>query len=230
MSDSSFDYSTIGKTSSYIASETTESTSGSNTTLDQEDFLTLLTEQLCNQDPTSPTDTSDMLNTMCQLSVVESLTTITESMDDIVDSVSSATALNASSLVGCSVLVDSNDVYYDGSDSGVNARVSAGDGASDITITITNSSGSVVASYYAASGEGNLDFTWDGTDSNGNQCDAGTYTITATGTKDGSVTSLGVNTYATVSSITLGSTAANTTLSLVGVGDVYLSDVESISK
>lgn len=225
----SFDYSTIGKTASYIASETAEETeSTSSTTLDQEDFLELLTTQLTNQDPTEPVDTSDMVNTMCQLSIVSSLTEITEGMDDVVDAISSSTAISATTLVGKSVLVDSDEAYFDGTNEIV-ALIEAGDdGATDITITISDSSGNVVATYTADSGEGDMEFTWDG-EVDGETVSAGTYTISVTALQDGDYVSLPVSTYATVTSVTLGSTLDTTTLSLLGYGDITLSEVEEIT-
>jgi flagellar basal-body rod modification protein FlgD len=160
--------------------------------------------------------------------VVQSLNTISSNMSDIVSSISSSSALSASSLVGRTVLTDSSTAYYDGTNS-VNAVVDAGDGADNITITITDSSGSVVGSYTADSGSGTMDFSWDGTDSDGNQLSAGQYTITATGTQNGETVSLPVSTYAVVGSVTLGTSASDTTLNLVGYGDVSLSDVTEIS-
>ncbi len=229
MSDSSFDYSAIGKTSSYIASqEAASKASTSSNTLDQEDFLKLLTTQLSQQDPTSPVDNSQMVGTMSQLSVVQSLNTISSSMSDIVSSISSSSALSASSLVGRTVLTDSSTAYYDGT-SALQAKINAGDGADNLSITITDSSGQVVGSYTASSGSGSMDFSWDGTDSNGNKLPAGQYTITATGSQNGTSVSLPVSTYATVGSVTLGSSTSDTTLNLVGYGDVKLSDVTEIS-
>lgn len=229
MSDSSFDYSSIGKTSSYIASqEAASSSKRSSNTLDQEDFLKLLTTQLSQQDPTSPVDNTQMVNTMSQLSVVQSLGTISSNMSNIVSAISSSSALSASSLVGRTVLTDSSTAYYDGTNA-LNAKINAGNGADNLTITITDSSGQVVGSYTASSGSGSMDFSWDGTDSNGNKLPAGKYTINASGTQNGSAVALPVSTYATVGSVTLGSSTSDTTLNLIGYGDVKLSDVTEIS-
>ena len=229
MSDSSFDYSSIGKTSSYIASQEAASTSkSSGSTLDQEDFLKLLTTQLSQQDPTSPVDNTQMVNTMSQLSVVQNLGTISSNMSNIVSAISSSSALSASSLVGRTVLTDSSTAFYDGTNA-INAKINAGDGADNITVTITDASGQVVGSYAASSGSGSMDFSWDGTDSNGNKLPAGKYTISASGTQNGSSVALPVSTYATVGSVTLGSSPSDTILNLIGYGDVKLSDVTEIS-
>ena len=226
----SVDYSTIGKTSSYIAAEEASSSSSSSSLLDQEDFLELLTTQLTNQDPTEPVDNSQMVSTLAQLSVVSSLSTITENMDDIVDVVSSCSALTATTLVGRSVLVDSNEAFFDGSSS-VTAKIDCGDGVTDLTVTIYASDGTVIETFTADEGEGDLDFSWDGTSSStGETYASGMYTITATGVQDGSVISLPVSVYAVVGSVTLGSTSSDTTLSLVGYGDIALSEISEIAQ
>lgn len=229
MSDtSSFDYSSIGKTSSYIAQQEAASTSKKSSYLDQEDFLELLTTQLQNQDPTSPVDNTQMVTTMSQLSIVQNLNTITEGMDNVVNAISSSSALSASSLVGRSVLTDSSTGFFDG-ESALTAKIDAGEGANNLKITITDEQGSVVGTYSADAGSGSMDFSWDGTDSEGNKLSAGIYTITATGEQGGATVSLPVSTYAVVGSVTLGSTASDTTLSLVGYGDVKLSEVSEIA-
>ncbi len=235
MSDSSFDFSTIGRSASNIAAQEAAAaeTAASRNTLDQEDFLKLLTTQLANQDPSQPVDNNQMVTSMAQLSVVESLSQITTGMDDIVGSISSSSALTASSLVGRSVLVDSGSAFFDGTNA-ITAKIDAGSGASDITISIYDSHGSVIDSYQAnASQSGVIDFAWDGVidDGSGNTttCEPGMYKLVATGKIGDQATDLGVQTYATVSSVTLGTTLDNTKLSLLGYGDIALSDVAEIA-
>ncbi|MCR5537327.1 MAG: flagellar hook assembly protein FlgD [Succinivibrio sp.] len=228
MSTDSFDYSTIGKTSSYIAKQQAEAEAAKSKSLDQEDFLKLLTTQLTNQDPSEPVDNNQMVTTMAQLSVVDNLNTITSGMNEINDSITSSTALTASSLVGRSVLVDSQQAFFDGSNQ-VTAKIDAGDGTSNISIDILDSHGTLVGSYSANAGSGSMDFTWDGQDSEGNAYPAGMYTIQASGTQNGNSVSLPVSTYATVSSVTLGNTLGETTLSLIGQDDVTLNRVKEFS-
>ena len=158
----SFDYSTIGKTSSRIASDAAEATSKKNNSLDQADFSKLLTTQLQNQDPSSPVDNNQMVTTMSQLSVVENLSTISNNVDNVVNAISSSSALSASSLVGRSVLVDTKTAFFDGSNP-ITAQIDAGDGASNVKISITDSNGNVVSTFEAGAAlDGKIDFSWDG--------------------------------------------------------------------
>ncbi len=229
----SFDYNSIGKTDSYLASEQAQSVQTNDQYLDQEDFLRLLTTQLQSQDPTSPVDNNQMVSQMSQLSMVESLTTINEGLTDIISAVNSSSALTASSLVGRSVLIDSDEAYFDGQ-SAVMAKVDAGDGAENLKIVVKDANGSVVAEYGADSGSDEMNFVWDGVlsvdeEGNATYASAGNYTIEATATVDGKTTSLPVKTYATIGSVTLGNTYSDTILSLIGGGEVSIGNVSEIS-
>ena len=57
------------------------------------------------------------------------------------------------------------------------------------TLTVTNAAGQVVYSTTGSTAPGSHDFTWDGTDNNGNQLPDGTYTLAATA-QDASATSV----------------------------------------
>lgn len=226
---SDFDFSSIGKSSAYLKAEAAKQSTNTQNSLNQEDFLKLLTTQLTNQDPTSPVDNNQMVTTMSQLSIVDNLNSINSGMENVVSAISSSSALSASSLVGRSVLVDSNTAFYDGQ-TPVTAKINAGDGMSDINIRVYSPDGTLAGAYQANAGDGQMDFAWDGLDADGEPLNAGMYTIRATGVaKDGSTQSLAVSTYATVGSVTLGSTPSETSLNLIGYGDVALSDVQEIA-
>lgn len=68
-------------------------------TLDMQDFLLLMVTQLQNQSIDNTTDTSDMLNQMVQVSVIEAINNISSIVTD------SSTMTYAASLVGKNVVV-----------------------------------------------------------------------------------------------------------------------------
>ena len=70
--------------------------------LDFTDFLQLMVAQLQNQTMDNTTDTSDMLNQLVQMSVVQMMTTVKTSIDTLVDA---NTLTYAASLVGKTVTV-----------------------------------------------------------------------------------------------------------------------------
>lgn len=231
------DFSTIGKSAEYLAAQEAAESESSSATLDQSDFLELLTTQLSAQDPTDPVDTDSMVTTMAQLSMIEYLDSIDTQMSDIVESVDASSALTATSLVGYSVLVDTDECFFDGYNN-CYIQIDAGDYSSNLSITITNSSGEVVAEYTATEGSGDMTFSWDGIESQTvdedgvittNYYDSGMYTFTVTATQDGETVQLDVKSYALVQSVTLGSSPDTTILNLLGYGDILLSEVEEIS-
>lgn len=74
--------------------------------LDFTEYLQLMVQQLQNQTIDNTTDTSDMLNQLVQMSVVQMMTTVQESLESLVD----ASTLNyAASLVGKEVTVGRYD-------------------------------------------------------------------------------------------------------------------------
>lgn len=70
--------------------------------LDFTDYLQLMVQQLQNQTMDNTTDTSDMLNQLVQMSVVQMMTTVKTSIDTLVDA---NTLTYAASLVGKTVTV-----------------------------------------------------------------------------------------------------------------------------
>lgn len=227
-------------TNEYSASirEATSTASKSGNTLTQADFLNLLTTQLAQQDPTQPFDNNQMITTMSQLSMVENLTTINSNMQGVIDAVTSNSALTASTLVGRSVLVDTNKGYFDGKNP-VYCQFDAGEGASNIKVVIKDQNGTVISESDAIAGDGKMQFAWDGVKSfTENEdgtiedvefYDPGKYTIEVVGEVNGQATSLPVQMYGVVGSVTLGPTMDTTMLNLIGYGELALSKVEQIS-
>ena len=73
-------------------------------TLNMDDFLLLMVTQLQNQSIDNATDTSDMLNQMVQVSVIEAINNISNLIGD------STTMTYAASLVGKNVLVEKEGI------------------------------------------------------------------------------------------------------------------------
>lgn len=61
--------------------------------LDQSDFLRLMTTQLQYQDPLSPADGKEMVSQMAQLSSVSGISEMNQSLKDIADTLSMQTSL-----------------------------------------------------------------------------------------------------------------------------------------
>ncbi|WP_031485048.1 flagellar hook assembly protein FlgD [Maridesulfovibrio frigidus] len=151
-------------TSSSITAETSESSSS----LSQVDFLTLLTTQMEYQDPTNPVDNSEMINQMTAYSSLDEQAQTNESLDTIIDQLSSISAMNSSSYLGQDVEADGGVVEVtDGVASDV--TIDLDDDAALLSINIYDSDGSIVDTLEftdVSSGEaeyGQIELNSDGT-------------------------------------------------------------------
>jgi len=96
--------STATGTSSTSATSSSSSSTGSNQTLGENDFLTLLTTQLQNQDPLNPMDDTQSVAELAQFSSLQATTNLASSFSTFE---SNSAVTQASSLLGQSVSVSS---------------------------------------------------------------------------------------------------------------------------
>ena len=224
-------YSDIGLSTAENVTAATAASSGKmgSYNLTQTDFLSLLTTELAFQDPTNPTDNKEMVSQLSQISTVDGINKLNGTVGGLSDIVTSQQALMVSGLVGQTVLLDQNTGYSTGT--GFAGVVNTGDtGASDITVTVMDAVGSVV--YQAQSEghyEGNVPFSWSGTDVNGNQVPDGYYTVMATGMVNCESQTIGTQVYGKVQSVVLGSGSSEATLNVEGFGTVSLNDVLEVA-
>src|SRR5208337_1899101 len=80
--------------------------------LTMNDFLTLMTAQLQNQDPLSPTDSNQFLAQLSELSTVEGISQMNTTMTNLSTSLLSSQALSSASLVGQSVLTPASSAAF----------------------------------------------------------------------------------------------------------------------
>ncbi len=199
------------------------------TELGQEDFLALLTTQLAQQDPFKPLDNTEFIAQMAQFSSLESLQSMQESFASLASAMTSNQALQASALVGRTVLVPSNVASFDGSNEVTGVVALAESSAEDAKLIIEDEFGQVIRTIELGDlQQGPNDFTWDGTDDNGNPVDAGYYAITVTGGVYGQETNLATGVFARVDSVNLGGSQGGVYLNLDGLGSVSLDEVSQI--
>lgn len=196
-------------------------------TLDQADFLRLMTEQLQHQDPLKPMDNSQMVAQMAQLSTVQGITDLNSTVQGFQNSMASDQVLRGAALVGHDVLVPSTRMVLD-AEGGSSGTVAA-PGAGFVTVDITDANGIKVKQLSVeAKASGEVAFDWDGTDANGNRLPAGSYTIAATHAgSNGSETKLSTYVQAPVESVTVGSDGLY--LNLKGLGTAPIDYVLRVS-
>lgn len=170
---------------SYIDSLTKKSSSGSTTAADSADqFLTLLTAQMKNQDPMNPMDNAEMTSQLAQINTVKGIGQLNTSIQGLLTAYNQSMSVEAAALIGKNVLVDGSKLGLgsDGAVGGVNLS-----GAADsVTVTIKNAAGTVVAQEALGQQDAGVStFTWDGKDTNGNALATGTYSFSVTATLNG---------------------------------------------
>ncbi|HEU4548739.1 MAG TPA: flagellar hook capping FlgD N-terminal domain-containing protein [Rhizomicrobium sp.] len=139
-------------------------------------FLTLLTTQLKNQDPTSPMDSNQFTQQLVQFSQVEQQIDTNTNLKSLIAQGTTQAGAMATTYLGHRVSV-------------TNGQASLADGAADwtynlpstaaaATLTVTNAGNKVVWTGTGETQSGNHSFTWNGKDNNGNALPDGAYTLT----------------------------------------------------
>ncbi|WP_316858537.1 FlgD immunoglobulin-like domain containing protein [uncultured Cohaesibacter sp.] len=212
-------------TSSTASTSTTTSTS-SNLGLDTSEFLQLMVEQLQNQNPTDPTDTTEFMNQLVQLSTYDQQVTNAESLETIVDNLETMISSNGLGYLDETVTVEGDTTCLQDGSAQWNYTLD-GD-ASEVTINILDDEGNTV---YTTSGEveeGTYSLTWDGVDDDGVQGEDGSiYTIEITAT-DASGDSVDVSTSVTGLVTGIDSSGSETYL-LIGDVGFTLDDITAIN-
>lgn len=205
------------------------SAQGSKKTLGQNDFLRLMVAQVQHQNPMEPQTNGDFLAQMAQFSTNDGITKMQESLENLSSSLQSNQALQASSLVGRKVLVNSNALNL------------AQEGEAKVSVDVPAGVDNVSAAIYSETGElirkiplgqraaGTFDFAWDGFNQQGVRVAAGKYTVKVNGVYSGQEVALRTMTAANVDSVTLGQNGEGVKLNVAGVGAVSLNDVKQIT-
>ncbi|MCW8878750.1 MAG: flagellar hook assembly protein FlgD [Kangiellaceae bacterium] len=196
--------------------------------LGQADFLALLTTQLANQDPLTPVDNKEFISQMSQFASVDSLQTLVTQFGELSNSLTSNQALQASALVGRSVLIEGNEGYL--FDEGVIAgQLNLDSTTTNIRFEIKDEAGQVVRSIEIGTQEaGDIDFIWDGMNNNGERMPAGNYTVAAYGQVGGATEQLKTSVVARVQSVNLDSSDGLIMVNLTGLGQVNFNDIKEI--
>lgn len=203
--------------------------------LGQAAFLELMITQMNNQNPLSPQDNSEFVAQLAQFSSVEGL----ERLNNSFNSFMSNNALQASSLVGRSVTVESDTSTL------VKGGIVAGSvdlayPTDDMKVSIYDGAGALVQQIPVGEvPKGEVVFRWDGQnlelngelldwEAGDNAAAAGKYRFEITATQNGKSEALNTSLSANVNSVTIGENGA-LILNLAGVGAVDAKDVKQFN-
>ncbi len=152
----------------------------------QEDFLTLMTEQLKNQDPMKPTDNGEFLGQMAQFSSVSSLGKLQETVSSLAQSLQAGMGLNAVNMIGKEALVASDRITLEKEGNSARGAVNLPAGTGNLRVAITDPGGNIIRQIDMGNQPAGLvEFTWDGKRNDGSVAAQGNYLVTAQFDTDG---------------------------------------------
>ena len=195
--------------------------------LNQSDFLKLMTTQLNNQDPTQPTDSSQMLAQMAQLSTVSGIQDMQGSLKQLADTLLASQTTQAASLVGHEVVAPGSKATLGAN--GLSGAIDLTQDTSQLALVIYDSSGQLVKQInLGAQSKGTIPFSWDGVMANGATAPSGLYQIKAIAGLNGSQQQMNTLVATTVNSVSVDGTSQNITLNTSNGDGVKISDIKQL--
>lgn len=190
-------------------------------------FMQLMIANLKNQDPTNPTDTSEYMTQISDMTMVEGVTNLNNSMESLSTSLfASQSALQASSMVGQTVFIDTDSASADATTGQIQGVLELEASASNVIVSVYDSNGSKVSEVdLGQQSAGDVEFDWqleEGMLLNG-------YSFKATGLIDGETTAIPVYVGMNVNSVTLGQNGVGMKIN-TDAGPVSLDEIKQIGE
>ncbi len=184
-------------------------------------FLTLLTTQMKNQDPTAPLDANQFTSQLVQFASVEQQINANTNLQTLIGLASSTALSQAASMVGHTVAVESASMPVQNGTGRLQFSLAA---AQPLDISVANAAGAEVYRGTLAGVQGANAWTWDGKGSNGTRQPDGAYSVKLSAS-DGAKTEVPFTVIGTVT----GASASGATPSLsIGPLSVPMSAVRNV--
>jgi flagellar basal-body rod modification protein FlgD len=192
------------------------------------DFLTLMTAQLQNQDPTQPLDPSTFVTQLAQFGTVSGIDAMQTSLSSLSSTLLANQALSSATLVGQTVLTQASSAQYTAGQS-LTGAVQVPAGSSSVVVNVTNGSGTVVQQINVSPTSGLNTFTWNGSTESGAQAPSGTYSFQAIADVSGVSTGAQMYLGGTVQSVSLNTSSGNgVSVNTPQLGSIALANIQQI--
>ncbi len=189
-------------------------------------FLTLLTTQLKNQDPTSPMDSSTFTQQLVEYSQVEQQIDSNTNLKTLITQGQTQSGAYATSYLGKTVSVTNGQAPLTGGAATWNYTL--GTTAAATTLSVTDANGRTVYNGSGETASGAHSFAWDGKDNNGNTLADGTYTLSAAAqAADGSTVTTSVSSSGKVSEVDMTSGTPQLVIGSMRIGLSGISGVQN---
>jgi len=219
--------SVTGTTTTTSTTSSSASTAASQASVDeaQSRFMKLLVTQMQNQDPMNPMDNAQLTTQIAQLNTVTGINQLNTTMQSMVAGVQASQTLQATSLIGHSVLVPGSSADLTQGQSVMGFELSQA--ADTVQLTVRDSSGTVVRTQaLGTQSEGLHSVSWDGSTDAGSTASDGSYSFEIQASSNGQKVTATTLTLGQVASVSLAN--GKVSLSIPAVGDVALADVRQV--
>lgn len=189
----------------------------------QDEFMQLLVAQLKNQDPSSPTDSTQFVTQLAQISQLQQATQTNTELSNLAASQSASTNAGMASLVGKSITAKASSITSNGV-TAPSLAVNLSGTASKVEVDLLDSSGNVVKKLnLGAMAAGNNVIDWN--KAGGGTLAAGTYSVQVKASNGSATVNATPEISGVISSLTFN--AGNATFN-VGGASVSPADILSI--
>lgn len=198
--------------------------------LGQSEFFELMIAQMKNQDPLKPETNGDFLAQLAQFRTSDGIADMQKSLDALTNSMQSNQALQASALVGRTVLApgDTGSLKEGSSMEGIASLPGA---ARNVQLDVYDNNGSHIKRVPLGTHEaGELNFRWDGTDQNNKSVTTGLYKLVVSGQIGQETMQFGTHIASNVDSVTLGQSGQEMKINVEGGRQLNLSDIRQIGE
>lgn len=192
-----------------------------------DEFLTLMTAQLKNQDPMKPLEGTEFISQLATFGTVSGVKEMGASLETLAASLRATQTLNGATMVGRDILAAADSITHTQGGT-VSGEIEVPAGATSVQVRITDSSGAVVREMTLPNTAGTQSFTWDGLRANGAPAESDSYDIEAIASVGGQSGSLGLLLAGRVSSVSIDATGTNLTLNTAALGSVAMADVRRV--
>jgi flagellar basal-body rod modification protein FlgD len=172
-----------------------------NDQMGQQEFLTLFTTQLKNQNPLDPVKNEAFVAQLAQFSQLEASLAMKTSMEDLVKTMSGERMLAGAALLGRQISVDNAPVRLE-EGKPAQGTLELPEGASGVKVSVLDTAGRMVRELiYGVQAAGSFAVSWDGTDATGAPLPAGDYRFAAQAVVGGQTAALPMQTLSTVRAV-----------------------------
>lgn len=199
-----------------------------NEDMGKQEFLTLFTAQLQNQNPLEPVKNEAFVAQLAQFSQLEALTNMQGSLDTFVSAMSGERMLSSAALIGKKVAVTDTPTQL-AAGASMDASIDLPMGASGVQLSVFDSQGRLMQTLNAGpQTPGTTPLTWNGKDAADNPVPAGLYRLSAKAVVNGQTTDVPVSTLSTVRAIATNPADGSVNVEVDGGQTMLLTDVRRV--